>query len=75
VQESAVLALDKMADRSSFGHLLEALENPSILDEIADVLIHHNNLYRDQLEEAWRTADSRREAIIAAILSAMKEQT
>ena len=72
VQESAVLALDKLADRSSFPHLLKALENPAILDDIADVFINHKNLYRDLLEQAWRTADSRREEIIAAILSAMK---
>ena len=38
----------------------------------ADVLVHHKDLYRDLLEQAWRTADSRREAVIAAILSAMK---
>ncbi|HEY6842794.1 MAG TPA: hypothetical protein VI391_01395, partial [Thermoanaerobaculia bacterium] len=73
VQESAVLALDKLADRSSFPHLVESLENEAILDEIADVLIHHKALYRDLLEQAWRTADSRREAIIAAILSAIKK--
>ena len=74
VQESAVLALDKIADRSSFPHLLKGLENPAILDNIGDALINHKNLYRDLLEEAWRTADSRREAIIAAILSAMKTE-
>ena len=74
VQESAVLALDKIADRSSFPHLLKGLENPVILDNIGDALINHKNLYRDLLEEAWRTADSRREAIIAAILSAMKTE-
>jgi len=72
VQESAVLALDKVADRSSFPYLFRALENAAILDDVADVLIRHKNLYRDLLEQAWRTADSRREAIIAAILSAMK---
>jgi HEAT repeat protein len=75
VQESAVLALDKVADRSSFPYLFTALENPAILDDVADVLIRHKNLYRDLLEQAWRTADSRREAIIAAILSAMKSAT
>jgi len=72
VQESAAVALDKIPDRSSFAHLFRALENPAILDEISDVFIHHKDLYRDLLEEAWRKADSRREVIIAAILSAMK---
>ena len=72
VQESAAVALDKIPDRSSFVHLFRALENPAILDEISDVFIHHKDLYRDLLEEAWRKADSRREVIIAAILSAMK---
>ena len=75
VQESAVLALDKIADRSSFPYLFKALENTAILDDIADVMIHHKDLYRDLLEQAWRLADSRREAIIAAILSAMKAST
>jgi HEAT repeat protein len=72
VQESAAVALDKIPDRSSFPHLFRALENPAILDEISDLFIHHKDLYRDLLEEAWRKADSRREVIIAAILSAMK---
>ncbi len=72
VQESAVVAVDKIPDRSSFPHLFKALENPAILDDISDVFIHHKDLYRDLLEEAWRTADSRREVVIAAILSAMK---
>jgi len=72
VQESAVLALDRIPDRSSFSYLFKALENPATIDEVSDVLIHHKDLYRDLLEQAWRTADSRREVIIAAILSAMK---
>jgi hypothetical protein len=74
VQESAALALNKVPDRSSFPYLFKAMENPAILDEISDVLIHHKDLYRDLLEQAWRTADSRREAVIAAILSAMKAE-
>ncbi len=72
VQESAVLALDRIPDRSSFPHLLGALENAAILDDVCDVFIRHRDLYRDLLEQAWRTADSRREMVIAAILSAMK---
>ena len=72
MQESAVLALDRIPDRSSFPYLFKALENPATIDEVSDVLIHHKDLYRDLLEQAWRTADSRREVIIAAILSAMK---
>jgi HEAT repeat protein len=72
VQESAVLALDRIPDRSSFPHLFKALENAAIIDDVSDVFIHHKDLYRDLLEQAWRTADSRREVVIAAILSAMK---
>ena len=72
VQESAVVALDRIPDRSSFPVLFKALENPAIIDEISDLFIHHKDLYRDLLEQGWRTADSRREVIIAAILSAMK---
>jgi HEAT repeat protein len=74
VQQSAVLALDKIADRFSFPHLLRALDSSAILDEVSEVLVRHRDLYRDLLEEAWRTADSRKEVVIAAILSAMKRK-
>ena len=72
VQQSAVLALDKVADRTSFPYLFKALENAAVLDDVSDVFVRHKDLYRDLLEEAWRTADSRREMVIAAILQAMK---
>jgi HEAT repeat protein len=72
VQQSAVLAIGKVADRSSFPFLFKALENAAILDDVSEVLVRHRDLYRDLLEEAWRTADSRREVVIAAILQAMK---
>jgi HEAT repeat protein len=74
VQQSAILALDKVADRSSFPYLFKALENSAILDDVSEVFVKHRDLYRDLLEEAWRTADSRREVVIAAILSAMKRK-
>lgn len=74
VQQSAVLALDKLADRSSFPFLFRALDSGAILDEVSEVLVRHRDLYRDLLEEAWRTADSRKEVVIAAILSAMKRK-
>jgi HEAT repeat protein len=73
VQQSAVLALDRIPDRSSFEPLFRALENPAILDEVSDLFVRHKELFRDLLEEAWRTADSRREVVIAAILQAMKK--
>ncbi|HSP16174.1 MAG TPA: HEAT repeat domain-containing protein [Thermoanaerobaculia bacterium] len=73
VQQSAVLALDRIPDRSSFPYLFKALENSAVLDEVSDVFVRHKNLYRDLLEEAWRTADSRRELVIAAILQSMKQ--
>ena len=72
VQQSAIHALDKVADRSSFPYLFKALENTAILDDVSEVLVKHRDLYRDELEQAWRTADSRREVVIAAILQAMK---
>jgi HEAT repeat protein len=74
VQQSAVLALDKVADRSSFPFLFKSLENTAILDDVSEVFVRHKELYRDLLEEAWRTADSRREVVIAAILAAMREK-
>ena len=72
VQQSAVHALAKVPDRSSFPYLFKALENTAVLDDVSDVFVRHGDLYRDLLEEAWRTADSRREVVIAAILQAMK---
>ncbi|MEA2163586.1 MAG: hypothetical protein QOK37_1713 [Thermoanaerobaculia bacterium] len=74
VQQSAVMSLDKLPHRSSFPYLFRALENSAILDEVSDLFVRHKQLYRDLLEEAWRTADSRREVVIAAILQAMKEK-
>ncbi|MEO8034045.1 MAG: HEAT repeat domain-containing protein [Acidobacteriota bacterium] len=74
VQQSAVTALDRIPDRSSFAALFKALENPAILDDVSDIFVKHKHLYRDLLEEAWRTADSRREVVIAAILAAMRER-
>ena len=74
VQQSAVLALDKVADRSSFPYLFRALESTAILDEVSEVFVKHKDLYRDLIEEAWRTADSRREVVIAAILQAMRDK-
>lgn len=74
VQQSAILALDKVADRSSFPYLFKALESTAILDDVTEVFVRHRELYRDALEENWRTADSRREVVIAAILSAMKKK-
>lgn len=72
VQQATIEALDRLADPSSFPHLLAALENPAIVDEVSELLVRHKDVYRDQLEKAWRTADSRRESIIAAILEAMR---
>lgn len=74
VQQSAVLALDHIPDRTSFPYLFKALENPAILDEVSEVFVKEKDLYRDLLEDAWRTADSRREVVIAAILQAMKKR-
>lgn len=72
VQQSIVLALDRMGDLSSFPFLMSSLENPAILDEVTDVFVRHKDVFREPLEKAWRTADSRHEVIIAAILQAMK---
>jgi len=74
VQQSAILALEKVADRSSFPYLFRALDNSAILDDVSEVFVRHKELYRDLLEEAWRTADSRKEVVIAAILAAMKRK-
>lgn len=72
VQQSAVAALQSTVDRSSFPFLLHALENPAIVDDVADLLVRHRDVFREMLEEAWRRADSRSERVIAAILQAMR---
>lgn len=72
VAQSVVVALDRMPDKSSFPVLLKALETPSILDDVSDLFVRHKSIFRSLLEEAWRTADSRHEVVIAAILQAMK---
>lgn len=72
VQQATIEALDHLADRSSFPHLLEALENRAIVDEVSEVLVRHGEVFREDLEKSWRTADSRKESVIAAILEAMR---
>ncbi len=72
VQQATIEALGRLADPRSFPHLLAALDNPAIVDEVSELLVHHKAVYREQLENAWRTADSRRESVIAAILEAMR---
>jgi HEAT repeat protein len=72
VQQSVIEALDRLGDRSSFPYLLEALDNPAVIDEVSDIFVRHKKVYRDLLEQAWRTADSRKESVIAAILEAMR---
>lgn len=72
VQQAAIASIDRLGDPSSFPHLVEALENPAIVDEVSEVLVRHKSVYRGELEKAWRTADSRKESVIAAILEAMR---
>jgi HEAT repeat protein len=72
VQQSVIEALDRLGDQSSFPYLLEALNNPAVIDEVSDIFVRHKKVYRDRLEQAWRTADSRKESVIAAILETMR---
>ncbi len=73
VQQAAVSALDRIGSRESFPVLLQVLDRRSILDEVSDLFVRHKEVYRDLLEESWRTAHSRQEIVISAILRAMKE--
>ncbi|MGH9459076.1 MAG: HEAT repeat domain-containing protein [Thermoanaerobaculia bacterium] len=73
VEQALVLALDRLGRRESFPILMRVLDRRAILDEISDMLVRHKETYRDLLEEAWRTADSRQEVVMSAILRAMKE--
>lgn len=72
VQQSVIEALDRLGDQSSFPYLLDALDRPAVIDEVSDIFVRHKKVYRDLLEQAWRTADSRKESVIAAILEAMR---
>lgn len=73
VQQASVMALDRLGRRESFPFLMQALGKQAILDDISDLFVRHKETYRDLLEESWRTADSRQEVVIAAILRAMKQ--
>jgi HEAT repeat protein len=73
VQQAAVSALDRIGSRDSFPVLMQALDRRAILDDISDLFVRHKEVYRDLLEESWRTAHSRQEVVISAILRAMKE--
>ncbi|HUP65006.1 MAG TPA: HEAT repeat domain-containing protein [Thermoanaerobaculia bacterium] len=74
VQQASVVALDRFGSRESFDTLLRVLDRRAILDEVSELFIRHKETYRDLLEEAWRTAGSRQEIVIAAVLRAMKEE-
>ncbi|HEU5163472.1 MAG TPA: HEAT repeat domain-containing protein, partial [Thermoanaerobaculia bacterium] len=73
VQQAAVTALDRIGSRASFPVLMQVLDRRAILDDISDLFVRHKEVYRDLLEESWRTAHSRQEIVISAILRAMKE--
>jgi HEAT repeat protein len=73
VQQAAVTALDRIGSRASFPVLMQVLDRRAILDDVSDLFVRHKEVYRDLLEEAWRTAHSRQEIVISAILRAMKE--
>jgi HEAT repeat protein len=75
VRQSVVMALEKLGSRSSFPWLLAALDNRAILDDVSELFVRHIEIYRDLLENAWRTADSRRERVIAAILQSTHDAT
>lgn len=72
VRQTVVQALDRIGRPESFPALIQALDDPAIVDEVSDAFVRHGERWRESLEEAWRTADARREPVIAAILAAMK---
>lgn len=75
VRQTVVQALDRIGRPESFPALIQALDDPAIVDEVSDAFVRHGERWRESLEEAWRTADARREPVIAAILAAMKNST
>ena len=63
-----------LGDRGSFPYLMAALACRPILDDVCELLVRHEDVYRDLLEDEWRRADRRREPVIAAILQEVRRR-
>ncbi len=73
VKVAALGALEVLADASSFPHLLKALENYELVDNVASVLITKKDIFQPLVEREWQRTDKKREEVLAIILEEMKE--
>lgn len=73
VKMAALSALEVLAEASSFPHLLKALENSELVDNVAQVFILKKNIFQPLVEKEWQTAERKKEEILAIILEEMKE--
>lgn len=73
VKVAALSALKVLADLSSFTHLLKALDNPDLIDNVASVFISKKEIFQTLVEKEWQKAEKKREEILAIILEEMRE--
>lgn len=73
VKIAALSALEVLADSSSFPHLLKALDNPDLIDNISSVFISNKKIFQTLVEKEWQKAEKKREEILAIILEEMRE--
>lgn len=73
VKVAALNALEILAEETSFPYLLRALDNPELVDNVAQVLISKKQIFQPLMEKEWQTAEKKREEILAIILEEMKE--
>lgn len=73
VKVAALSSLEVLADSSSFPHLLKALENSDLVDNVASVFISKKEIFQSLVEKEWQTIEKKKEEILAIILEEMKE--
>lgn len=73
VKISALSTLKEIADESSFQYLMKALDNPDLIDKVAEVFIGKKEIFLPLIEKEWQKTDKKREEILAVILEEMKE--
>lgn len=73
VKVAALSALKVLADLSSFPHLLKALDNPDLIDNVASVFISKKEIFQTLVEKEWQKAEKKGEEILAIILEEMRE--
>lgn len=73
VKMEALSSLEVLAEASSFPHLLKALDNSELVDNVAKVFLSKKEIFQPLVEKEWQTSEKKREEILAVILEEMKE--